>query len=416
MQKKIINYKFKKFNTYNNKELIAASRVIKSGNLSGFIASKKQGLAGGYFVEKFERKVEKFFKVKHAILVNSWSTGLTCAVGALGIEPGDEIILPTWTMTACSAAILHWNAIPVFADIDPDSFCISIKSIKKLITKKTKAIMVVDIFGMPANYSELKKVSKKHNLKIICDSAQSPGALYYGVHSATIGDIGGYSLNYHKHIHTGEGGILVTNSSTYAKRLRLLRNHAEAIMSKSSSKKNLINMIGNNFRMGEIEAAIGIEQLKKLNNIIKKRIKISNLIISKLNKLPFLKLPKNYKNIKNVFYNIPILLELNKIGHSRKKIKEELDKTGLQGLAEGYVNLHKQPIFQKKICYGSKGYPWKPHNTSIKYSKNNCLVAEKYHNELLLAFQGIALYELSKKNINDIYKAFEFVWKKLKII
>ena len=107
-------------------------------------------------------------------------------------------------------------------------------------------------------------------------------------------------------------------------------------------------MIGNNFRMGEIEAAIGIEQLKKLNNIIKKRIKISNLIISKLNKLPFLKLPKNYKNIKNVFYNIPILLELNKIGHSRKKIKEELDKTGLQGLAEGYVNLHKQPIFQKK--------------------------------------------------------------------
>ena len=123
----------------------------------------------------------------------------------MGIEPGDEIILPTWTMTACSAAILHWNAIPVFADIDPDSFCISIKSIKKLITKKTKAIMVVDIFGMPANYSELKKVSKKHNLKIICDSAQSPGALYYGVHSATIGDIGGYSLNYHKHIHTGEG-------------------------------------------------------------------------------------------------------------------------------------------------------------------------------------------------------------------
>ena len=93
-------------------------------------------------------------------------------------------------------------------------------------------------------------------------------------------------------------------------------------------------MIGNNFRMGEIEAAIGIEQLKKLNNIIKKKIKISNLIISKLNKLPFLKLPKNYKNIKNVFYNIPILLELNKIGHSRKKIKEELDKTGLQGLSE----------------------------------------------------------------------------------
>ena len=416
MQKKIINYQFKKFNTYNQKELIAATKVIKTGVLSGFVANKEKALKGVYFVEKFEKKIEKFFKVKHAIVVNSWSTGLTCAVGAIGVEPGDEIILPTWTMTACSAAILHWNAVPVFADIDPDTFCISIESIKKLITKKTKAIMVVDIFGMPANYKELKKISKKNNLKIICDSAQAPGALYNGVHTATIGDIGGYSLNYHKHIHTGEGGILVTNNSLYAKKLKLIRNHAEAIMTNSSNKNDLANMIGNNFRMGEIEAAIGIEQLKKLNNIVKKRIKISKSIINKLRKLPHLKLPKDYKNIKNVFYNIPILLDLKKLPFTRKKIKAELDKTGLHGLAEGYVNLHKQPMFKKKICYGSKGFPWRPYNPSIDYNKNKCFVAEKYHNELLLAFQGIALYELSKKNINDIIKSFKFVWKKLKLI
>ena len=416
MQKKIINYNFKKFNTYNQKELTAASKVIRTGVLSGFVANKKKGLKGGYFVEKFEKEIQKFFKVKHAIVVNSWSTGLTCAVGALGVEPGDEIILPTWTMTACSASILHWNAIPVFADIDPETFCISIESIKKLITKKTKAIMVVDIFGMPANYNEIKKISRMYNLKIICDSAQAPGALYYGAHSATIGDIGGYSLNYHKHIHTGEGGILVTNSSKYAKRLKLIRNHAEAIMPNGSKKKDLINMVGNNFRMGEIEAAIGIEQLKKLNSIVKKRIKISKLIIGKLEKLPYLKFPKDYNNIKNVFYNIPILLDLEKISYKRSKIKSELDKTGLHGLAEGYVNLHKQPMFKKKICYGGKNFPWKPYNFSLNYNKNTCYVAEKYHNELLLAFQGIALYDLSKKNINDIFKAFHFVWKKLKLI
>ena len=416
MSKKIINYKFKKFNTYNQKEVLAVTKVVKSGVLSGFIASKKRGMEGGYFVEKFEKQIQNFFKVKHAIVVNSWSTGLTCAVGAIGIEPGDEIILPTWTMTACSAAILHWNAIPVFADIDPETFCISSKSVKKLVTKKTKAIMVVDIFGMPANYLELKKIAKKYKLKIICDSAQAPGAIYNGKHSGTLGDIGGYSLNYHKHIHTGEGGILVTNNFKYAKKLKLLRNHAEAIMSDKSSKNELSNMLGNNYRMGEMEASIGIEQLKKLNRIVNQRIKISKSLINKLKELPYLKLPKEYRNVKNVYYNIPILLNTKEINITRRKIKMELDKAGLQGISEGYVNLHKQPMFTKKICYGTKNFPWRNYNDSINYVKNRCFVAENYHNKLLLAFQGIALYDLSKKNINDIVKTFKFVWKKLGLI
>ena len=373
-------------------------------------------MEGGYFVEKFEKQIQNFFKVKHAIVVNSWSTGLTCAVGAIGIEPGDEIILPTWTMTACSAAILHWNAIPVFADIDPETFCISSQSVKKLVTKKTKAIMVVDIFGMPANYLELKKIAKKYKLKIICDSAQAPGALYNGKHSGTLGDIGGYSLNYHKHIHTGEGGILVTNNFKYAKKLKLLRNHAEAIMSDKSSKNELSNMLGNNYRMGEMEASIGIEQLKKLNRIVNQRIKISKSLINKLKELPYLKLPKEYRNVKNVYYNIPILLNTKEINITRRKIKMELDKAGLQGISEGYVNLHKQPMFTKKICYGTKNFPWRNYNDSINYVKNRCFVAENYHDKLLLAYQGIALYDLSKKNINDIVKTFNFVWKKLGLI
>ena len=312
------NKKLVRFNTYDDKEKKAVLRVLKSGVLSGFLGNRVSGLKGGPYVNKFETNIKNFFNVKYAITVNSWSTGLTCAVGAIGIEPGDEIILPTWTMTACSAAVLHWNAIPVFADIDSETFNICIKSIKKNITKKTKAIMVVDIFGLPSNYKEIKKIAKKHKLKIICDSAQSPGATYYGKHCATLGDVGGYSLNYHKHIHTGEGGILVTNNNKIARNLRLLRNHAEAVVSEKTNKKNLINMIGNNFRLGEMEASIGIEQLKKLNTIIKSRLKISKYLINKLKKIKFIKLPKNYKNIKNVFYVIPILLDIKKIKFSRK--------------------------------------------------------------------------------------------------
>ena len=409
------NKKLVRFNTYDNKEKKAVLRVLKSGVLSGFLGNRVSGLKGGPYVNKFETNIKNFFNVKYAITVNSWSTGLTCAVGAIGIEPGDEIILPTWTMTACSAAVLHWNAIPVFADIDSETFNICIKSIKKNITKKTKAIMVVDIFGLPSNYKEIKKIAKKHKLKIICDSAQSPGATYYGKHCATLGDVGGYSLNYHKHIHTGEGGILVTNNNKIARNLRLLRNHAEAVVSEKTNKKNLINMIGNNFRLGEMEASIGIEQLKKLNTIIKARLKISKYLINKLKKIKFIKLPKNYKNIKNVFYVIPILLDIKKIKFSRKKILKELNKFGAKGLTEGYVNLHTQPLFKNKICYGSKGFPWSFFKNKISYKKGICPVAENFHEKSLLLYQGVSLYDLTKTNVDDLVLAFKKTWKKLGI-
>lgn len=409
------NKKLVKFNTYDEKEKAAVLRVLKSGILSGFLGNRESGLKGGPYVNKFEKKIKNFFKVKHAITVNSWSTGLTCAVGAVGIEPGDEIILPTWTMTACSAAILHWNAIPVFADIDPETLNICVQSIKKNITKKTKAIMVVDIFGLPSNYNDIKKIAKKHKLKIICDSAQSPGATYHGKHCATLGDVGGYSLNYHKHIHTGEGGILVTNNDKIAKNLRLLRNHAEAVISEKTKKKDLSNMIGNNYRLGEIEASIGIEQLKKLNKILSSRLKISHYLINRLKKIKFIKLPKNYKGIKNVFYVIPILLDLKKIKLSRKKILKELSKYGAIGLTEGYVNLHTQPLFKNKICYGRKGFPWTFFKNNTNYNKGICPVAEKYHEKSLLLYQGVSLYNLTKTNVDDLALAFEKTWKKLGI-
>jgi dTDP-4-amino-4,6-dideoxygalactose transaminase len=198
---KIINYKFKIFNTINKKEIDAVNKVLKSGVLSKFIGARSKDFLGGQNVKRFEDKVKSFFKVKYAVSVNSWTSGLICAVGSLDIEPGDEIILPTWTMSACSSAILTWNAIPVFADIEEKTFCISIESIKKNISKKTKAIIAVDIFGQSSNMRQIMEIAKKYNIKVISDSAQSPGATYNGKYVGTLADIGGYSLNYHKHIH-----------------------------------------------------------------------------------------------------------------------------------------------------------------------------------------------------------------------
>ena len=158
------------------------------------------------------------------------------AIGALDIEPGDEIIVPTWTMCASATAILHWNAIPVFADIDPENFCISPSSIESNISPFTKAIMAVDIFGQSADIDQIMSIAKKHNLKVISDTAQSPGAIYKNKLAGTLSHIGGYSLNYHKHIHTGEGGVLVTNDDNLANRMRLIRNHGEAAIQFKSKK------------------------------------------------------------------------------------------------------------------------------------------------------------------------------------
>ena len=170
--------KFKKYNSIDKEELKAASAVIKSGNLSNFLGEYSKEFFGGPKVREFEKKCKSFFNVKHAITVNSWTSGLICAVGALDINPGDEIILPPWTMSACASAILNWNAIPVFADIDKTTYNIDPDDVLRKISKKTKAIMAVDIFGHPCNISELKKISKKYKIKLITDSAQSPYSFY----------------------------------------------------------------------------------------------------------------------------------------------------------------------------------------------------------------------------------------------
>ena len=265
--KKTINYKFKKYNSLGKEELYAAQKVIKSGNLSGFLGSEGKSFLGGYHVRKFEKYVEKFYKTKHAICVNSWTSGLIAMIGSLDVEPGDEIIVSPWTMCATATAILHWNCIPVFADIDKLNFCISADEVKKKITKKTKAIMLVDIFGLASNIDEIKKVIKGTNIKIISDNAQAPYAHFKNKISGSNTQIGGFSFNYHKHIHSGEGGVVITNSKKLARRVRLIRNHGEAVI---KPKENLNNIIGYNFRLGEIEAAILLHQYRKLKKIIKK--------------------------------------------------------------------------------------------------------------------------------------------------
>jgi perosamine synthetase len=413
---KTITKSFKRYNSIGVEEIKAVQAVMESGILSQFLGEWDADFYGGPKVQEFERMCEKYFGVKHAITVNSWTSGLIAAVGAVGIEPGDEVIVTPWTMCASATSILHWNAIPVFADIEPNTFCLDPDSVEANITPFTKAIMAVDILGHSANMNALNSIAKKYGLKVISDSAQAPGSYYQGQLVGTISDVGGYSLNYHKHIHTGEGGILVTNNDLIADRLRLIRNHAEAVVG-PKGEHNLTNMIGHNFRLGEIECAIGIEQLKKLNLLVAGRQRVAEKLTKGLEGLIGLRTPQVDNNCTHSYYMYPMVLDLDVINVSRSVLVKALQAEGIVGIAEGYANIHMLPMYQKKIAYGAKGFPWSADfcHRDVDYSHGICPVAEELHEKTYMAFP-MCLHELSEFEIDLIIAAFHKVWAQLALL
>jgi len=411
--KKIIEKSFEKYNSIGMEEVNAAKQVLESGVLSQYLGCWDDDFFGGPKVQEFERECEAYFGVKHAITVNSWTSGLVAAVGAIGIEPGDEVIVTPWTMCASATAILHWNAIPIFADIEIATFCLDLVSVEANITPKTKAIMAVDIFGHSVDMDALMSLAQKYNLKVISDTAQAPGAYYHGKYAGTLADIGGYSLNYHKHIHTGEGGVLITNDDELADRMRLIRNHAEAVV-EDKGVTNLSNMIGHNFRLGEIECAIGIEQLKKLKKLVVTRQQAAERLSEGLKDLDGLRLPIVKDNCTHVYYVFPLIVDVETLGVSRDLIIRALKAEGVSGLTAGYQNIHLLPMYQKKIAYGSHGFPWtlREARQNIDYTKGICPVAEELHEKTFIGFQ-MCVHELSYDDIDLVINAFKKVWENL---
>ena len=409
---KTINTEFASYNSLGEEERLAVDEVMRSGVLSQFLGVWHKDFYGGPKVQEFEKIAAEYFGVKHAITVNSWTSGLIAAVGALDIEPGDEIIVSPWTMTASATAILHWNAIPIFADIEEDTFNLDPASVEANITSHTKAIMAIDIFGHSADLDALRKIADKYNLKIISDTAQSPGAIYKGKLAGTLADIGGYSLNYHKHIHTGEGGIIVTNDDKLAERMQLIRNHAEVVVEGKGVEK-LNNMVGHNFRLGEIESAIGIEQLKKLKGYAQSRERLASRLSEGLASLDGLKTPFVKDDCSHVYYIYPLVLDIEKLGCSKFKIADALSAEGVE-LATAYQNIHLIPMYQEKIAYGSKGFPWTADfaRKDISYAKGICPVAERLNDESYLGF-GMCVYDLNDNDIDLVIKSFHKVWNNL---
>ena len=387
--------RFKKFNTIGKEELDIATKIIKTGKLSEYLAKEGKFFNGGYYVNKFEKSLQKYFKVNHAIVVNSWTSGLITIIGALGIKKGDEVILSPWTMSACAVAILHWGAVPVFCDIDKETFCIDPEEIKKKITKKTKAIMAIDIFGYPANINAIKNIINKRNIKIISDSAQSIGAKYNKKFAGTVSDIGGFSLNFHKHINTGEGGIIVTNNKKLSENCRMIRNHAEAVNNKKKISNNNYQ-IGFNFRLTELQAGIGLEQLKKLKLIVKKKQDNAEYLTNKLKKFKGLILPNMKNGITHAYYMYPMRLDTNIIKVEKKKFFELILKEKLP-IADKYANISNLLVIKNRIM------------------KNNVFKNIEQLNQKEYLGLKMWAYDFKKSDLDFIISKLEVIWKKLKI-
>ena len=401
------------YNSIGKEEIKAVEKVIKGRILSGFIGRAGDWFYGGKYVRELERRFSNYFKVKYAVSFNSASTALQAAVGALGIGPGDEVITSPFTMSATASAILSNNALPVFADIEEKSFCLNPKSIEKNITRKTKAILVVNLFGGSADYSPILKIAKKYKLKVIEDNAQAPGATYQGKFTGQIGDIGVFSLNVHKVIQSGEGGVLVTDNKNYAFRAQLIRNHGEAVIDDLYQKKKIYQpILGNNFRLTEIQAAIAIEQLKKLKKLNQERIKLANYLTKEIKRFPWLVPPQTLKRSRHVYYLYPFRFLEEKTGIKRSTFAEALKAEGFN-ISEGYQKpLYLMPLYQRKQIYPNSRFPFisKEYPHKISYKKGICPVAERMQEKELL-LTDICQPPKKKKDIDLFIRAIKKIEK-----
>lgn len=410
---------FPAYKVIGDEEKAAVNAVMDSGILSRFLGTWHPDFFGGPEVQAFEKEWAAVSGTKHAISVNSCTSGLYAAVGAVGAGPGDEVICSPYTMIASATAAIAFNAVPVFADIDPETYCISAATIAPRITSRTKAIIVVHIFGQAADMDPIMALAARHGIKVIEDCAQAPFGTYKGRPVGGLGDIGVFSLNYHKHIHTGEGGMCTTNDDDLAERLQLIRNHAEAVVEKKGVK-NLVNMIGFNFRLGEIEAAIGRAQLRKGPGLIQDRQRNVKHLEAKLAGVPGLSMPKVGPAGDHVYYVHTLSYDAKATGVSRatfvQAVKAELAPTALREhegvlVSAGYTRpIYLAAMYRELVGYGDVGCPFKcPHYTGkVDYGEGLCPNAEDAH------FNRVILHELIRPpmttaDLDDVAHAFHKV-------
>ena len=373
---------------------------------------------GGEYVRKFEALWSEITGSDYCISVNSATSGLTTALLALGLEPGSEVITTPFSFTATCASIVAANCVPIFCDIDPNTFCISPESLERTITNNSKCVMTVHWCGNAGDLDKINSICRENGLFLIEDCSQAPTSKYqcdsvcfncdsnckkllYPAAIGTFGDVGVFSFNEPKNIMTGEGGLIVTNNDNIGLKCRLIRNHGEAIVNDDSTVEELVNIVGYNFRMTEIHAAIAYVQTKKYKKI--NTIRNNNyeyLINNIMNEFNDYLIPQKVTHPESYFsYTASFRWLFNNSNVHRNIIAKALIAEGIP-VFKGYRRLMcDHPMIQQKIAFGRNHYPWMTNDIDYK----NILIpnARNLVDNEFLGFLQIG-YPNKEKDMDDI--------------
>ena len=322
------------------------SEYVQDCMTSGWISST------GKYVSSFEEKFAEFCGAKYAVAVSNGTVALHLALIACDLKSGDEVVIPNFTMIASAFAICYTGAIPVFIDVDPNTWNIDVSKIESRINSRTKAIMPVSIFGQPCDMDFINNLAKKHNLLVIEDAAESHGAIYKGSKTGNLADITTFSFFANKNLTTGEGGMVVTNDVDIYSKLRYFKNLCFPL---NGPREYIHNDIGFNYRMSNIHAAIGCAQLEKADEYIAMRIQNALMYRKLLKDVRGIIFQKEIDNVKSVYWMNTILVNSKDYGHTRDELIEYL-KSKLIETRLLFVGMHRQPSLIKYGCSISEDY------------------------------------------------------------
>ncbi len=323
-------------------EINAAVEVLRSPRLSL-----------GPKLEEFEKNVAEYARAKHGIAVNSGTSGLHLCVRALGLQADDEVITTPFSFIASANVLLYENCVPVFVDIDEQTLNIDANKIEAAITPKTKAIMVVHVFGRPSPMREILEIARRYNLKIIEDACEAIGAEVENRRVGNLGDAGVFAFYPNKQITTGEGGMIVTDDEDIAKRAAMLRNQGRDASSEWFEHVEL----GYNYRLSDINCAVGIEQIKRLDDILQLREKAARKYNSRLANNPHLVLPEiKVTNGRTSWFVYVVRLQKHFTRAQRDSIVVEMNRAGI-GCGRYFAPIHLQPLYVKTFGFRAGDFP-----------------------------------------------------------
>lgn len=390
---------------YGQREAEAVANVIKRGIVWGAFAPE---------ISAFENEFAKYTGVKHAIFMNSGTAAMHSAMAAAGVQPGDEVITSPHTFIGSASCILHQGAIPVFVDIDPETYTIDTSKIEEKISKATKVIEPVHIYGLPADMDAIQKIADAHDLAVVEDACQAHGAEYKGKKVGSIGDMAAFSFNGTKNMQTGEGGMFVTDSDEYASTSERVRIFGESLR-QGVPRPYMSYGMGWNYKSNELAAALGRVQLNRLDETNKARIEMAEFLTNRLKKLSGLIPPHIPDYAKSVYHYYKIRVDPTKLDlklsprEFRDRIVVALQAEGVKAAIWCARPIYMQPVFQLREGWG-KGFPWKsPYATrDVKYEPGLCPVAERISSETF----NLSLHPPNGLDLMEEYaEAFEKVIK-----